>query len=113
MYLPEMTHETKARVGVLSSKMRYEEIVLSIEQDEARNHIADHVSDLRVTTSDGKIEYRTNAGIRLAVLSDATLPSGEKGSKLRYRTTLITPSLAHARTKARTIRRAVENYKID
>lgn len=93
--------------------MNYDEIILSIEKDEARKRIAEHVSDMRVTTTDGEVEYRTNAGLWLAVLSDATLPSGEQGSKLRYRTSLITPFLAHARTKARKIRRAVENYNVN
>lgn len=93
--------------------MRYEEMLLTIEKDEARRHISNRISDVRATITDDNIEYRTNAGLQLAILSDAALPSGGKGSKLRYRTAIISSHLIHARTKAHQIRRAVEKYKVD
>lgn len=92
--------------------MRFETILLSLERDEARELISDRVSDIRSNTTNGEIEYRTNAGILLAVLSETVLPSDETGSKLRYRTVMISPQLAHARTQAQAIKRAVESFKV-
>ena len=91
--------------------MRYEKILLTFEKEQARKRIAEQVSDIRTKMTDERIEYRTNTGYLLAVLSDAQLPSGETGSKLRYRVSLIGPSHAHARAQAHRIRRAVSDFK--
>ena len=91
--------------------MNFDEVVLTLPKSEARDRISDRVSGLRVKTEDGRISYRTNSGIVVAVLSDTDLGSGETGSKLRYRTAMISPSLSHARRKGRKIRRVVEEYR--
>ena len=45
----------------------------------------ERVPDHRDGDRGNRIEFRPNAGLVLAVLTDATLPSGERGAKL-YRT---------------------------
>lgn len=86
--------------------MNYRTIHLTIDRDEARQRIARRVPEARVKETDGQVEFRTNSGLLLAVLSD-----DERGSKLRYRTAVISSQLVHARTMARRIRGAVEAYK--
>lgn len=93
--------------------MRYDEILLTIEKEEARKRITERVSGFRTNTTEDRIEYRTNAGYLLAILSDAELPSGETGSKLRYRTVIIGSPHIHARAMAQQIRRAVADYKVE
>ena len=91
--------------------MRYETVLLTLSREEARKCIAEQISDIRTKMTDDGIEYRANTGYLLAVLSDAQLPSGETGSKLRYRVSLIGPSHAHARAQAHQLRRAVADFK--
>ena len=91
--------------------MRYEEILLTLDKEEAHKRITERVSDIRMKTTNERIEYRTNTGHLLAVLFDAQLPSGETGSKLRYRVALIGPLHAHARAQAHRTRRAVANCR--
>lgn len=93
--------------------MIFEETVLDIEKDAARREIMERVTDVQVTIDDDRIEYRTNAGFLLAVLTDAHLPSGETGTRLRFRTAILSAPLIHARTKADAIRRVVERYEVD
>lgn len=57
-----------------------EEIVPEVDKDTARREIMDRVEGLRVTIDDDRIEYYTNAGLLLAVLTDSRLPSGETGT---------------------------------
>ena len=89
----------------------YKTLTLAVGKDTARQTIAERVPDVEIRTVDEIIEARTRSGVLLAVLSDVTLPSGEQGTKFRYRTTLMSPTLSHARTQAQSIRRAVEQYK--
>lgn len=89
----------------------YETTTLSISKEEARQLIADRLQDLSVTVAGETIEFRSNAGVLLAVLSDTSLPAGERGAILRYRTTLISPSFSHARSQAQIIRRTVDQYE--
>ncbi|WP_435359145.1 hypothetical protein [Haloarchaeobius sp. DFWS5] len=93
--------------------MRYDEVYLTLDKDTAHEQIVKKVTDVRSTTTDDKIQYRSNTGVLLATLTNTVLPSGERGSKLRYRTTLISPALSHARTQAQSIRRAVGAYRTD
>lgn len=93
--------------------MIYEEIELEVAKDTARREIMDRIDDVQVTIDDDRIEYHTNAGFLLAVLTDTRLSSGETGTRLRYRTAILSSQLIHARTKADQIRRAVERFRID
>lgn len=90
--------------------MNYKTIHLTLDKDEARAQIARRVPEARVKETDGQVEFRTNSGLLLAVLSDAR--DGE-GTKLRYRTAIIGSHLVHGRTMAQRIRAAVESYKRD
>lgn len=91
--------------------MKYTEVLLTIEASEANKRITERVSSVRARREGGRIEYRTNSGLLLGTLSDTTLPSGEPGSKLRYRTTTISAALSHGRTRAKKLRKAVESYR--
>ncbi|WP_435332864.1 hypothetical protein [Haloarchaeobius sp. TZWWS8] len=91
--------------------MRYDELYLDVQLESAHRRILDRVSDIRSRRRDGRVEYRTNTGTLLATLSATVLDSGEQGSKLRYRTTLISAPMAHARTQAQAIRRAVDEFR--
>ena len=89
----------------------YKTLTLDVGKDTARQTIAERVPDAEFRAVNETIEVRTRSGVLLAVLSEVSLPSGEQGTKLRYRTTLISPTLSHARTQAQAIRRAVEHYQ--
>lgn len=107
------THRCTGDAGTLSrgltdATMKYEEILLTVEKEEAQNRISEQVSDVRVKTADGRTEYRTNADILLASLSETELPSGEPGSKLRYRTAVVDSQLSHVRKLTWRITQAVE-----
>jgi len=91
--------------------MRYTEILLTLGKDEAHSRIRKRVKAGRVKTTGEEIEYRTNSGLLLGTLSETELPSGETGSKLRYRTSTINSSLSHGRTTAKQLRNAVEKYR--
>lgn len=91
----------------------YESITLTINKEEARQQITDRLSNIRVKVKGETIEFRSNTGVLLAVLSDTSLRSGEQGSTLRYRTTMISPALSHARSQAQMIRRAVDQYNLE
>ena len=87
-----------------------ETMYLALEKEAAARRISDRVQHVRQTSDGDTIEFRTNVGLHLATLSDATVGSGDRGSKLRYRTSLIRPHLFHAHHKAREIRDAVEAF---
>lgn len=92
---------------------RTETIYLDLDTEEAARRIAERVPNLRRRTDDGAVTFHTNVGLHLATLTDATLPSGERGSRLRYRTSLVRAHLLHARDAARAIRDAVEPYRVE
>lgn len=91
--------------------MNYRSIDLSIAPKEARQRISNRVSGISVTTSVDSIEFRTSTGIHLAILSEVRLPDGATGSRLKYRTAIISPAVAHARRKATEIRSAVDEHQ--
>lgn len=93
--------------------MRYKEIRLAVEKEEAEKLIAERTSNVRVDTTEGRIEYRTNADILLASLSEIELPSGDPGSKLRYRTAFVDNQLWHANRQAWSIKQAVEKCAVN
>lgn len=85
--------------------MRYESIDADLTLDTARQRIVDNVSGVRVTEGDGQIEVRMPSGLKVATLSEITLPSGDHGTRLRYRTVFIRPHMAHARRAATEIKK--------
>ncbi|WP_254546191.1 hypothetical protein [Halomarina pelagica] len=91
--------------------VEYETLYLRVTKEEAARRISERVEHVACADEGGVIDYRTNVGVHLATLSDVTLESGEPGTKLRYRTSVIRPHLFHARNEARQIRDAVERYR--
>jgi hypothetical protein len=90
--------------------VKYTDVYLAIETEEANLRITERVPSVRTRRDGDVIEYRTNSGLLLGTLSDAELPSGESGSKLRYRTAITSAPLSHGRTTARKLRDAVEEH---
>lgn len=91
--------------------MSVETTYLALEKESAARRISDRVQHVRRSSDGDTIEFRTNVGLHLATLSDALVESGERGSKLRYRTSWIRPHLFHAHHKAREIRDAVAEFR--
>lgn len=91
--------------------MKYESITLDLELEEARKLVGNRVSGLSVREQKGRIEYASQSGYRLAVLKETTLPNGDAGTTLQYRTTMLSPTAAFARQKAREIRHAVDSHR--
>ena len=89
----------------------YETIDLAVDKETAARSVAERVPHLRQVRSDDSIEFRTNVGLHLATLSDVTLASGPRGSRIRYRTSVIGPHLFHVHDKARQIRESVERFR--
>ncbi|RBI58423.1 hypothetical protein DMJ13_26740 [halophilic archaeon] len=90
--------------------MSFETISLRLEKADVHRIITEDVEGLRSKRVDDSIEYRGNDGMLLAVLSDIDSNDGAE-STLRYQTSILTPPLAHGRTKAREIRDAVAEYR--
>ena len=90
--------------------MNYSTLTLTITKEEARDMIAKRVSSVKIREFHGRYEFRSPVGYHLAELSDVSLPNGEQGSQLKYRTAMISPIAAHARSKARQITDAVVKY---
>ena len=93
----------------MTNTLEYTEIVLTLGTAEANERIKERVPSVRARHEGDTIEYRTNAGLLLGRLSEATLPNGETGSKLQYRTTTTSAPLSHGRTTAKKLRAAVES----
>lgn len=91
--------------------MNYETLLLDVSRDEARETVTDRVSGLRVTEFHDYVEFSTSFGFHLAELADAQLPGGKTGTRLRYRTAIVSPVAAVARSKAQEIKRALESYE--
>jgi len=95
----------------VSAVVSYETIHLSAPKDRVVRAIDDRVSGVRRSVVDGVIEYRTNAGVKLATLSDGPSESDSE-TVLRYRTAYVRPHLFHARRKALAIRDAVAKWRV-
>ena len=91
--------------------MNYATLELAISKDEARAIIAEHVDGVHIRESRGDYEFRSPTGFHLAAVSDLSLPNGEQGARLKYRTSMISPVAALARSKARRIKTAVEKHR--
>lgn len=91
--------------------MNYRSVDLKIERDAARRIIANRVTAVVIQDAGNTVEIRSPAGFHLASLSDVTLPDGERGTKLRYRTAIISSSAAHARRWAKKIRDTMVEYE--
>lgn len=92
--------------------MHYRTIRLALSVDAARRRILDRVDGIRSTNRDGTVEFTSPSGFRLATLTESELPDGTAGSRLTYRTTMLTPVASRARRQARQIRDAVDDHRI-
>ena len=92
--------------------MNYRTVVLSADLETARRHISERVDGLSITAAPKSVEYRTSSGFHLATLSEVTLPDGRQRTRLKYRTAIVSPSIAHARRKASEIRSAVDHLTV-
>lgn len=90
----------------------YSAIDLAIDKEAADELITRRVSGISRQVQGGSYEYKTPSGMHLATVSDVRLSSGDQGSRLRYRTTILAPFAAHARSKAREIRKAVAEHRV-
>lgn len=91
--------------------MNYAELDLAVDREAARERITDRVSGISVRTTGERDEFLTPSGFHLAELAGVTLPNGERGSRLTYRTAIVSPVAAHARLKAQQIRDAIEPHR--
>lgn len=91
--------------------MNYESVLLDLDFEEAEALVGRRVSGLSTRTVQGSIEYFSGTGHHLAELSTTTLPNGKSGSKLTYRTAIISPTEAHARRRAKEIYGAVSEAR--
>lgn len=91
--------------------MNYETITLEITVREARKLISARNLKLRTKTSNTGVEYYSHSGLHLATLSSVT-SSGPEKTKLRYRTSAVGSHHVQARTTAKLIRKAVEEYRV-
>ena len=90
--------------------MNYETVDLELTAQAAREEITDRVGGLQVREFRDRYEFSSPLGFHLAELTPVTLSNGEAGSRLTYRTAVVSPVAAVARAKAQRIRRAVEPY---
>lgn len=93
-------------------KGNYATLDLSLCVEDARRRITDRVTDVAVRPTDDGYEFRSHSGFRLGSLTPVRLSDGSPGSRLAYRTTLLSPSAAHARQTAHRIRSAVEPFAV-
>lgn len=91
--------------------MNYRSIELTIDKRAAQKTITKRVPGLIVRESASRIEFSTPAGFHLATLTDVELPTGQRGTRLKYRTAILSAWAAHARRKARKIRDAVSHHQ--
>ena len=92
--------------------MNYRTVDLSADLETAHQYISERVDGLSVTASSTSMEYRTSSGFHLATLSEVTSPEGKQRTRLKYRTAIVSPSIAHARRKATEIRSAVDHLTV-
>ncbi|QOS13432.1 uncharacterized protein HfgLR_20985 (plasmid) [Haloferax gibbonsii] len=91
--------------------MKYETLDLTIPKEQARDVIAARVDGVRIREFHEYYEFTSLSGFHLAELSDRRLPNGERGARIKYRTAIVSPVAATARSKAREIKNAVEKYR--
>lgn len=91
--------------------MKYESVLLDIEIEEAIALIKKRKRGLSSRTVQGNVEYMSQTGHHLAELTETVLPNGKPGTRLRYRTTLISPTEAFAKQQAREIYDALSSYR--
>ena len=91
--------------------MNYSTLTLTITKEEARDVIAKRISGVKIREFNGRYEFMSPIGYHLAELSDVSLPNGDRGSQLKYRTAILSPIAAPARSKARQIKDAVAKYR--
>lgn len=84
--------------------MRYESIDVNLPLETVRQRIRDKVTGVRITERNGQLVVQMPSGLHVATLSEISLLSGDRGTRLRYRTVLIRPHTAHARRIATTIK---------
>lgn len=92
--------------------MKFQSLTLSADKSTARTSIMDRVSGIKTREEGERITFYSQSGIKLATLTDTTLPDGRTGSRLRYRTSLISPVASNARRQAKQIRNVVEKYRV-
>ena len=90
--------------------MSFEAVYLTLDKADAHRIISSDVDRIRSKTVDTSVEYRNSSGMLLAVLSEVD-SDNKRRSKLRYQTSVLTPPLAHGRTKACEIYDAVADYR--
>ncbi|MFC7168687.1 hypothetical protein [Halobium salinum] len=91
--------------------MNYAVLDLTLDAEAARDRVVDRVSGVSVRSADDRYEFLTPSGFHLAELSNATLPDGEHGSRLTYRTAMVSPVAASARRKAEAVCAALAPYR--
>lgn len=92
--------------------IRSARIDLSISKAEARNEILDNVDGVTCSPKDGQLVFKTNQGVVVATLKDSSTDVETTGSTLRYRTSPVTPTLAHTVRKGKRIKRVLEPYRL-
>jgi hypothetical protein len=93
--------------------MNYESIDLVLSPGEARELVGTRVSGIDVRRFGDRYEFVSPLGYHLAELAPVRLPDGEGGSRLTYRTAMVSPIAANARRKASEIRTALADYRYD
>lgn len=83
--------------------MNYETVLVDLPLDAARRRVLERVNGVAVRERGGAVEVHGNAGHHLATLAPATLPDGSAGTRLRYRTAMVSPVHATARRRARAV----------
>jgi hypothetical protein len=91
--------------------MKYESVLLDVELEEAAAIVKKRKRGLSSRTVQGNVEYLSQTGHHLAELTETVLPNGNAGTRLRYRTTLVSPTEAFARQQAREIYDALSSYR--
>ncbi|WP_410766751.1 hypothetical protein [Haloferax sp. DFSO60] len=89
--------------------MRYESVLVSLSPTEVRDRIRKRVEGIQSSKADDGFEFRTNSGILVGSVSPATLPDGSDGSRLRYRTSILSATAAHAKRTGTALRDAVSS----
>jgi hypothetical protein len=93
--------------------MNYDSVDLVLPPGEARELVRAQVSGIDVRTLGDRYEFVSPLGYHLAELAPVGLPDGERGTRLTYRTAMVSPVAANARRKAAEIRAALADYRYD
>ncbi|MFC7202418.1 hypothetical protein ACFQJC_02750 [Haloferax namakaokahaiae] len=87
--------------------MRYESVLVALTPTAVRDRIRKRVEGIRSSKVEDGFEFRTNSGLLVGTVSPATLPDGSTGSRLRYRTSILSATAAHAGRTGKELREAV------